>query len=59
MALGALGAAVLLAHSAMKAKQRAGPLTRRSRAGAIFSEALFWAVSFALLGSIIAALYLL
>lgn len=59
MALGALVAAVLLAHSAMKAKQRAGPPARRSRALAIFSEALFWAVSFALLGSIIAALYLL
>ena len=59
MALGSLFASVLLAHSAMKVKQRGNTRATRSRAASIFSEALFWAVSLALLGSIIAALYLL
>jgi curved DNA-binding protein CbpA len=59
MALGSLFASVLLAHSAMKVKQRGNTRATRSRAASILSEALFWAVSLALLGSIIAALYLI
>ncbi len=59
MALGGLVAAVFLAHSAMRIKQRGNPRASRSRALAIFSEALFWAVSIGLVGSILVALYLL
>jgi hypothetical protein len=59
MALGALLASVFLAHSALKVKQRSNTRAMRSRAVSIFSEAIFWAVSLGLLGSIIAALYLL